>query len=149
DEVPCRLVEEGLAPADVERAQLRGVHEVVAQGPGDQDVRIGERDPQAQSTFPYLFARSATTAMWSSSRNSRSFWIDDAGMRWCFPTMRNSTPRRSIIRISVGRDIPRILAASVVVNSCLAGMTSAPVVCSASSRASTFLALSRGRRRVT
>lgn len=48
-------------------------------------------------------------------------------MRCCLPTMRKSAPLRSIIRINVGRDIPRILAASVVVNSCLAGTTTAPI----------------------
>lgn len=56
DEVAARLIEDRLTPVDIERARLRGIHEVVPEGPGDQDVRIGERDRQAQSMFPYAFA---------------------------------------------------------------------------------------------
>ena len=81
DEVAGGLLENRLAPMDVEYSQFRGVDDVVAQCPRDQYVRVGESDRQVQSRFPYLFARSATTAIWSSSRNSRIFWIDEAGMR--------------------------------------------------------------------
>ena len=38
-------------------------------------------------------------------------------MRWCLPTMPKSTRSRLMSRINVGRDIPRIYAASVIVSS--------------------------------
>lgn len=48
-QIARHLIEDRLAPVDLECSRLRGVHEVVAQCPGDQDVRVSERDRQAQS----------------------------------------------------------------------------------------------------
>lgn len=66
--VPRHLVQDLLAPMDLDGACVGDIEEVVAQGPREQDVGIRQDDRDRQSTMPIWLENSASAAAAFSRR---------------------------------------------------------------------------------
>jgi hypothetical protein len=89
-QVARHLIEDLLAPMNLDRACVGGIEEVVAQGPGEQDVGVSQDEADRQSTKPISLEKSASASAALSRRALRARWkarIASAGMRWCVPTL--------------------------------------------------------------